>query len=205
MTSNARTAAYCAVGTSLLAVAICFTYLPLLLSKIGDIHAQLEQDMGHFKMMEEDIWKEMVRGPAGAPRVKPRKTRQAEESQCQCFSQTKCPRGPPGPPGEPGPNGDVGEAGPDGATGHAGTMPPIDITGAGCRRCPNGRRGPPGPPGQKGETGLQGGRGDPGPNAGPGRAGLVGKPGSNGESGEPGAPGAQGSSNFRFFDTSVSY
>lgn len=190
-TSNARMAAYFAVGSSVLAVVICFTYLPLLLSKIGDIHYQLEQDMGHFKMMEENIWKEMVRGPGGAPRVKTRKTRQADAS-CQCFSVNKCPRGPPGPPGEPGPNGDPGEAGPDGATGHAGTTPPIDITAEGCRRCPNGRRGPPGPPGQKGETGLQGGRGNPGPDGAPGSAGRVGGAGEKGETGETGAPGAQG-------------
>lgn len=197
MTSGARTAAYCAVAFSLTAVVICFTYLPLLMNKISAIHQSLEQDMSHFKMMEEDIWKEMVRGPGGAPRVKTRKARQtADQGSCQCFSRNQCPPGPPGPPGERGPDGDTGAPGPNGDQGHAGTTVPIDISAEGCRRCPNGQRGPPGPPGQPGETGLKGQKGNPGNLGSPGRPGQPGNNGERGEIGENGAPGASGQFNL---------
>ena len=79
--STARLAAYSAVGLSIISLIICVFCVPSLWTKISEIHDQLAMDMDEFRVLQDDIWKEMVIVSAKAP--KPRKARQAGGQCCK--------------------------------------------------------------------------------------------------------------------------
>ena len=53
---SAHLAAYSAIGLSAISLLICLVTVPKLSFMIGDISDQLEQDMGEFKALENDIY-----------------------------------------------------------------------------------------------------------------------------------------------------
>jgi hypothetical protein len=93
---SARLAGYTACGASLVAIFACLYYVPVLWCKLNDIRTSLDLKMDEFKVLEQDIWSEMMQTRINVP--KPRKERQAP-AKCNCNSQGTCPPGPPGLPG----------------------------------------------------------------------------------------------------------
>uniref|UniRef100_A0AC35TX15 Col_cuticle_N domain-containing protein n=1 Tax=Rhabditophanes sp. KR3021 TaxID=114890 RepID=A0AC35TX15_9BILA len=181
---GARAAGYTAIVTAIFAISISFFYLPHLVTKINRIQSKSVADLDEFKVLEQQLWAELMVVRDEPESVKARVSRQAANPQCQCSTNNKCPPGPPGIPGDYGVDGFAGKPGIPGEPGVPGIVAPEqnkDVSG--CRKCP------PGPPGNNGYPGPSGPQG---PNGGPGIGGLPGKPGAAGPAGNPGEPGDMG-------------
>jgi hypothetical protein len=87
---------YVASAISLFSILSCFVYVPYMCSKLGDIRTSLDLKMDEFKVLESDVWSEIMQARVNVP--KPRKERQAGP-QCNCDSTDRCPPGPPGASG----------------------------------------------------------------------------------------------------------
>ncbi|TMS39132.1 hypothetical protein L596_005705 [Steinernema carpocapsae] len=100
------------------------------------IRNELTMRMDRFKVLEEEVWGQMMKAREGIAR--PRKERQAVP-QCNCNSSGFCPAGQPGRPGVPGIPGQPGMKGAPGSAGNPGqgsSFEPVDSSG--CRTCPPG-------------------------------------------------------------------
>ena len=92
----AQVVGYVASAISLFSILSCFVYVPYMCSKLGDIRTSLDLKMDEFKVLESDVWSEIMQARVNVP--KPRKERQAGP-QCNCDSTERCPPGPPGASG----------------------------------------------------------------------------------------------------------
>ncbi|KAK0399816.1 hypothetical protein QR680_003228 [Steinernema hermaphroditum] len=108
---------------SVCAIVACLLYVPYMLHKMEAIRNRLTVKMDKFKIMEEEVWSQMMRAREGVPRA--RKERQAYP-QCNCASAERCPAGPPGRPGTPGNPGSPGLQGAPGSPGSQGIAPPVE-------------------------------------------------------------------------------
>ncbi|GMS98209.1 hypothetical protein PENTCL1PPCAC_20384, partial [Pristionchus entomophagus] len=204
-----------ALCASALAVMACLITIPSLYSTINELHDEVVDTVGIFRVETDAVWTEMMNiqimvTPPSAPRESPfesifRQKRASRKqrglpSWCQCEpTKPRCPPGPPGPAGTPGSPGPPGEPGPAGADNRDVYAPIVcPQRDAGCVKCPMGPPGPsgpsgpmgsPGPSGRPGESGSGGGMGRPGP---PGPMGDAGRPGGSGRPGSPGQPGRDG-------------
>lgn len=79
---GARCAAWTAIGLGTLSMALCIIFVPILWSKVSGIQNRMRMDLDEFKMMEEDIWTEVMDIRKNVPR--PRLARQA--AACGKFS-----------------------------------------------------------------------------------------------------------------------
>ncbi|KAH7725340.1 Protein LON-3 [Aphelenchoides avenae] len=185
---------------------------------VQSIWAELDTEMDQFKVLTEDLWKDMLSMGAGTPANRQR--RQAYGGYgATGVNPARPSTGPGGLPthsvvsnplnvGNPssgcqcsqqnncpaGPAGPVGEPGPDGLDGLPGKdgkdgQNAEDVHPAGLQGCFNCPAGPPGPIGPAGRPGIRGMRG---PKGNPGYPGRDGNPGPPGDIGGPGAPGDDG-------------
>ena len=81
-----RTLAKVSIVTSLIAIFAAFLYIPYLIGRIGNISNELEMDMDEFKILEQNLWKDLMsaKDPSGAgvtanPMAMVRSKRQAPE------------------------------------------------------------------------------------------------------------------------------
>jgi hypothetical protein len=91
-----QVAGYVASAISLFSILSCFVHVPYMVNKLGNIRTSLDLKMDEFKVLESDVWSEIMQARVNVP--KPRKERQAGP-QCNCDSTDRCPPGPPGASG----------------------------------------------------------------------------------------------------------
>uniref|UniRef100_A0A914X8J3 Nematode cuticle collagen N-terminal domain-containing protein n=1 Tax=Plectus sambesii TaxID=2011161 RepID=A0A914X8J3_9BILA len=211
-------ATVCASVLSILAIAGCLVAVPMIYNEVQSIWDEIDTEMNHFKLLADDMWKDMVLLGGGNPAVRARR---------QVYSAW-----PPIPASNPS----VGVVGAQPSQGGPGNPPGIappenaapEEAGGSCNcnkdnKCPAGPAGPPGPKGENGNDGLPGVDGGPGvdcedilmehqqtdkcftcpqgamgPPGSPGRSGLRGMRGArggngmSGRDGQPGSPGEMG-------------
>ncbi len=57
---SARAAGYAATGLSILSVALCLVFVPILWQKGALIESDLRRNIGEFKLLENEVWGEVV-------------------------------------------------------------------------------------------------------------------------------------------------
>uniref|UniRef100_A0A0M3IH86 Col_cuticle_N domain-containing protein n=1 Tax=Ascaris lumbricoides TaxID=6252 RepID=A0A0M3IH86_ASCLU len=205
--NEAKTIAIIATTFSIFAILACAIVIPSLVATINEVHNEVIDGIGLFRVATDQAWTEMMDvqvglTPPSRPRENPfnsifRRKRQdfsGLPSYCMCEPiKVTCPLGPPGPEGDPGEDGAPGLHGPPGED-HLQTFAPIICLPAdtSCVKCPAGPPGPGGPDGEEGPPGPDGQPGPPGPPGADGPAGPAGPEGNEGQPGPPGEPGLPG-------------
>lgn len=125
-------------------------FVPKLIGEIQDIRAELDAEMGEFRVLSKDLWRTMVTMDGGDP-VASRQRRQNYGGEnyggtpgviTPPGTRPPPPIGPPRPPVRP--------------------PPPAQCSCNANNNCPAGPAGPKGPNGDPGEDGKDGKDGEPG-------------------------------------------
>uniref|UniRef100_A0A914CIU3 Nematode cuticle collagen N-terminal domain-containing protein n=1 Tax=Acrobeloides nanus TaxID=290746 RepID=A0A914CIU3_9BILA len=221
MTVGKATAGAIAIsGTTLV---VCLVAISVIYSEVQSIWTELDSEMDGFKLLTDDLWKEMVMLGAGTPSNRQRRQSYGGYSASSGTPSASSSGGYGG--GSSGPSSGLHPGGPSTVgqqpqiTPQGGSSGGCPNAGAGCCRCEaenkclSGPQGPPGEPGLDGLSGLPGKDGIPGVDAenirnqpangcfqcpaGPtGPPGTPGRPGLRGMHGPKGLPGSPGRDGF---------